>query len=1419
MPRKHVHALSQKESWDGQSIEDMNIILDRYTPSIQPPTLNQEDNTTPFSIASHNIAKHDPIPFILHHFYNNVYILCLQEVTMPILTLQRNIQTHYPGVRVYGHTTRQEKGSVIIVREFLVSLVTEIPTPSNQFNISAIDIRLPHIPTIRIINVYGSRLQREQPAIQQNIQDIIADQSCFMLLGDFNCCITQQDYTLMQHPPQWQWVTEQVLTHKWVDLTRTQYPHTQIYTRYPNTRTLSSSRLDYIFLSPRIYHNLPQIFHHIDTSNKSSDHYPLSLTFHIPPLLPPSTLINPLLSLRTLTNSDIPKLHVLLEPLTLYTTSLDPRQLSISQKILHTNNILHTAAILTRHLLQQRPHILQPSTAEKQLREAHDQWQYASPLEQPSKYQQFLDLLENHHTTHQEKLKRRAWASLAQRKGAKRALQQLQSNYITPPLVIKTPEGLSSDPRIICKYASKQLQEQGGPGRHRVPQQLMQDMLQHTPSIPHPAELTPPSYEYFDEILKRGKKEKAPGPDQVNMYLLYHLPLPLKQWIHLTISANWLRPLPKAWNTAHIKLLYKKGDPSIIHNYRPISLLNSIYKIHAHILNDYLQSQINTTSILSVFQHGFRSNHRTHDHVTQLQQLLARTPDTYLMLLDMAKAFNSASHHTLFTIMQHYNFHSNALSLLQILYSNAYDAPTVNGFTLAEDAVIRGVRQGCPASPTLFALFLDPLIRFINHHIQLPVEGIDPPNVSDSLHVFADDIALQIKSLSRLTYIMQLIERVTTAYGLTLAPTKCQLLALGKALHVTIKTPLATYSTYEGDAPRTWVKYLGVMIYSHPSYDLVLAHALSTCHDFFSRLPTEVLNIKTAVYLINSILFPRIQYQLATIFLSPLLMKLLTSTIWSGLCKLVKLPINTPHKARYKTTLEGGIGLHHAPTRLAQQFLKHIGRYQLGQGPQPVNQVICQNLQLRPSSEQPFSLTQHVLWAAQILGLHTHRITGQLRLHNFIQRQEDIPAVPYGQLLTPGGSHVQVSAPLSLPIFSRDLVKHSCHEAALSIALHPQAKHIYTDGSAIPQQRGGYAIVAPHHHDPEMAIVQAGRTPYPCSYLSELLGMLYALQHAQTIPGHVIIFSDNLSLVQQINRFQAKSLTFHLSYAWYFTLLLPIYLDLKHRVTIVWIKAHVGFMGNEYADRYASWASYLPLPPSINSPPATLFFNTLPLIGKIPYKIYKNQIPQRAHTHIHMSTSYMSWAHCGPFKDLPYKWQNGLIMVAGYQPFWSLKLVKCDLCGEEHAGDAQSYLAHCSHYSPQRELLHKTFPRDWQQTVRDWYATATAHSRRLYIRGLTPSGLYDALTELPHLRNYSDAYVRSSIFELFKSRVTSLLRWYSTTLNQVRETVPSFTTTNKRGPDEWAPTSVPISPVQRRPYQPQPAPTGQIREPKRRRPP
>ncbi|EPB65132.1 hypothetical protein ANCCEY_15805 [Ancylostoma ceylanicum] len=81
------------------------------------------------------------------------------------------------------------------------------------------------------------------------------------------------------------------------------------------------------------------------------------------------------------------------------------------------------------------------------------------------------------------------------------------------------------------------------------------------------------------------KNRTAPGPDRIRPEHLKNLPTALVN----TLARLFTRYLsecevPSQWMTSRTVLLYKKGDPQDIGNYRPICLLSVVYKLFTRVI-------------------------------------------------------------------------------------------------------------------------------------------------------------------------------------------------------------------------------------------------------------------------------------------------------------------------------------------------------------------------------------------------------------------------------------------------------------------------------------------------------------------------------------------------------------------------------------------------------------------------------------------------------------------------------------------------------------------------------------------------------------------------------------------------------------------------------------------------------------------
>ncbi len=104
----------------------------------------------------------------------------------------------------------------------------------------------------------------------------------------------------------------------------------------------------------------------------------------------------------------------------------------------------------------------------------------------------------------------------------------------------------------------------------------------------------------FQEAIRRTPNHKAAGPDGVPGLVLKHMSPAFHEAIHLLFQVLAITGItPPTWLQSHTILLYKKGDPSRLDNYRPITLANALYKLWTTCIVILATDYIESTKILS----------------------------------------------------------------------------------------------------------------------------------------------------------------------------------------------------------------------------------------------------------------------------------------------------------------------------------------------------------------------------------------------------------------------------------------------------------------------------------------------------------------------------------------------------------------------------------------------------------------------------------------------------------------------------------------------------------------------------------------------------------------------------------------------------------------------------------------------------
>ena len=75
-------------------------------------------------------------------------------------------------------------------------------------------------------------------------------------------------------------------------------------------------------------------------------------------------------------------------------------------------------------------------------------------------------------------------------------------------------------------------------------------------------------------------------------------------------------------------------------NYRGVSLLSCINKLHSAFINKRLSYYLETNNVIADEQNGFRPNRSCEDHIFTLNSILWNKPSVFAMFIDLKKAFD-----------------------------------------------------------------------------------------------------------------------------------------------------------------------------------------------------------------------------------------------------------------------------------------------------------------------------------------------------------------------------------------------------------------------------------------------------------------------------------------------------------------------------------------------------------------------------------------------------------------------------------------------------------------------------------------------------------------------------------------------------------------------------------------------------------
>uniref|UniRef100_A0A672FIX8 Reverse transcriptase domain-containing protein n=1 Tax=Salarias fasciatus TaxID=181472 RepID=A0A672FIX8_SALFA len=277
--------------------------------------------------------------------------------------------------------------------------------------------------------------------------------------------------------------------------------------------------------------------------------------------------------------------------------------------------------------------------------------------------------------------------------------------------------------------------------------------------------------------------------------------------------------LPLTMRQAVISLIPKQDkNPLECSSYRPISLLNVDSKILSKMLAGRLEMVL--PSVIAEDQTGFIKGRHSFSNLRRLFNILydPTPPDVpeVLLSLDAEKAFDRVEWDYLFFTLKQFGFGERFISWINILYSSPLAAVRTNNNLSPYFSLHRGTRQGCPLSPLLFAIAIEPLALALRGEVNF--RGIQRYDLVNKVSLYADDMLLYVSDpLNSLPIVLNLLEEFGKVSGYKVNLHKCEIMPINS------EAKLIDLNSFPFRVSPQKFKYLGIWV-THSFKDIFKAN-------------------------------------------------------------------------------------------------------------------------------------------------------------------------------------------------------------------------------------------------------------------------------------------------------------------------------------------------------------------------------------------------------------------------------------------------------------------------------------------------------------------------------------------------------------------------------------------------------------------
>ncbi|GJZ04462.1 RNA-directed DNA polymerase, eukaryota [Tanacetum coccineum] len=238
--------------------------------------------------------------------------------------------------------------------------------------------------------------------------------------------------------------------------------------------------------------------------------------------------------------------------------------------------------------------------------------------------------------------------------------------------------------------------------------------------------------------------DKSPGPDGFSFGFYRKFWTCIENDVFAAVNYFFtFGDIPKGCNACFIALIPKVHDANLVKDFRPISLIGSIYKIIAKILANRLVGVLG--DIVNEVQSAFISDRQILDGPFILNEVIqwckSKKKQSLIFKVDFEKAYDSVRWDFLDDVLKKFGFGNKWRDWIQKCLRSSRGSIIINGSPTEEFQFFKGLKQGDPLSPFLFILIMESLHLSFQSVVDVGLfKGIHLSPLVNLSHMFyADD--------------------------------------------------------------------------------------------------------------------------------------------------------------------------------------------------------------------------------------------------------------------------------------------------------------------------------------------------------------------------------------------------------------------------------------------------------------------------------------------------------------------------------------------------------------------------------------------------------------------------------------------------------------------------------------------------------